>query len=78
MAKPLAAFARVLPLTVQAASAPETHVMTRARQEAPAVAALAFELVADRTLERLRDGGATTSDVLDDLRPQLPAGNEPS
>jgi len=68
---PLATFARVLPLTLSAANAPNKMVMIAARAEVPLVAALATELAADRTLEVLSSAGSTTLEAIEDLWPRL-------
>ncbi|MEL7209937.1 MAG: nucleoside deaminase, partial [Actinomycetota bacterium] len=65
---PLAALARVLPLSVVAGRDPNDSVMVKARTASPAVAALALELASDGTLEAVRAGrdpdGGGALDVL--------------
>lgn len=69
---PMAALARVFPLTDQATAAPDHAVMHLARERTPEVAALAVELAHDGTLGILRDAGAQMADVLDELWNRLP------
>ena len=68
----LASFARVLPLSVQAAVNVDSPVMVHAWERTPDVAALALELAGDGTLDRVGDGGGDVADALTELWPRLP------
>ena len=67
----LSGFARVLPLSVNAAQDPDSHVMAHARSKSPELTALAIELAGDRSLFAVSDGGGVAIDALDMLWPRL-------
>lgn len=64
LANPLAGFARVVPLSVEATRSPNSNVMTQANKHTTGVAALARELAVDGTLERLKLTGSRVDDAL--------------
>lgn len=78
LAAPLSSFARLLPLTVQATEAPGSPVMDQAHRQIPDVAALAVELVADRSLERVALAGGSVIDGLDSVWGRLPRTGAPT
>lgn len=68
----LSSLARLLPLTVQVVEAPDSPVMALAHERTPEVAALAVEVAADQTLQRIRDGEGLILDALTELWSRLP------
>lgn len=68
----LAAFARVLPLTVEQTSSPTSPVLATAKEKIPVVAALAGELAIEGTLIAIANRGGSVLDALDELWPTLP------
>jgi len=69
---PLAALARLLPLTQAAVRFPDGHVMDAARQHTPQVAQLATELASDPILSNVAAQGGRVVDALEALWPRLP------
>ena len=71
---PMASFARVLPLSVEAGRSPESSVLAMARDRTPVIAALAAELASDGTLDEVRDSGGRVDDAVAVLWHRLPSG----
>jgi len=71
MDSPLATFARVVPMSLYAATQPDKKFMLAAKADHPQLAALALELAQDKTLHTLHRSGATTQETIADLWPRL-------
>lgn len=75
--RPMSSFARILPLTLQASTAPESSVMTLAHERTPDVAALARELASDGTLHTIKSAGGQAPDVLTEVWARLSELKDP-